>query len=31
MAAATMNMDPSAQHYTILLLITDGVIGDMDK
>ncbi|CAN0354343.1 unnamed protein product [Pylaiella littoralis] len=31
MAAATMNMDSSAQHYTILLLITDGVICDMDK
>lgn len=31
MAASTMSKDPSAQQYTILLLITDGAICDMEK
>lgn len=31
MAASTMTKDPSAQQYTILLLITDGAICDMEK
>eukprot|EP00904_Undaria_pinnatifida_P002983 jgi/Undpi1/12686/HiC_scaffold_6.g02354.m1 len=31
MAASTITKDPSAQQYTILLLITDGAICDMDN
>eukprot|EP00903_Cladosiphon_okamuranus_P006483 g6342.t1 len=31
MAASTMSKDPSAQQYTILLLITDGAICDMEN
>lgn len=31
MAASTMSTNPCSQQYTILLLITDGVICDMEK
>ncbi|CAN0027201.1 unnamed protein product [Ectocarpus sp. 4 AP-2014] len=31
LAASTMTKDPSQQYYTILLLITDGVICDMEN
>lgn len=31
LAASTVSKDPSRQQYTILLLITDGAICDMEK